>query len=845
MAEELSEDFLMLSDKLVAASIRRELPGRAVERQLSGLTSRDYIRLVNEAARLALSEEPGARTIAYEIATHALALSKGDKTLVRAVEFILARLGNFPGQQLLRTRYRAALAEASPTPSALTFEAFGHEYDNTIESSAGQTLKLTDFQIDLFDAMENTSAVSVSAPTSAGKSFILSLQILRRLRTTEQAAVVYIVPTRALIREVILRLRQALQRADMLEVALRSVPQPVSREEAPRGVVYVLTQERLLSLLLAADEDFWLTMMVIDEAQGVRDGGRGVLLQTAVHAVLRRFPNAECVFASPLINNPQYLLDLFGREGSARHERHSPVAQSFIVVSPSAQDSGHAQFSLLRRGNIVRLAVRDLGFDFSATDYLKRRAQLAFSVTAERDACLVYANGAWEAEATAEALAALRSDREPPREVQEFITYIEQNIHPGYGLLSALKRGVGFHHGEMPASVRAGVEDLFRDRKLQFVCCTGTLLQGVNLPARHLVVERPRRGNGQPMEAADLLNLAGRAGRLRREFHGNVWCLRPEFWPKKPRDRAELPDVVSALETTMLDGGTTIQRVLDGQTDADPDGAATAAIGHLLTEYIQTQRVPDFRLNPDADKELQRTMAALRDLPLVLPSEIFKRNGGILPMRLENLHSVLVVEADLDDWLPMAPFEKGFYHRLLSIFELLHRELHGKRTIEYKFDAWLASRWVHQDTLQQIIESSLTWRTSQGLPTDVRETIRKLIRRIEQWIRYRWVRSLRAYHDVLGFVLRSNDRSQEADNLRPLYLYVEYGAYDRPILSLISLGFSRTAALILKRLVSFPSDATPETCRQVLLSRDLSAANVPKVIQREAQALLGRLRGPV
>lgn len=448
MAVELSEELLLLSDKLVAASIRRELPGRAIERQLSGLTSSDYIRLVNEAARLALSDEPEARTVAYEIATHALALSKGDKTLVRAVEFILARLGNFPGRELLRARYHMALAEAAATPTALTFEAFGHEYDNTIESSAGQTLKLTDFQIDLFDAMENTSAVSVSAPTSAGKSFILSLQILRRLRTTEQAAVVYVVPTRALIREVILRLRQALQRADMLGVALRSVPQPVSREDAPYGVVYVLTQERLLSLLLAAGEDFWLTMMVIDEAQGVRDGGRGVLLQTAVHAVLRRFPNAECVFASPLINNPQYLLDLFGREGSARLETHSPVAQSFIVVSPDSQDSGHARFSLLRRGRIVQLAVRDLGFDFTAIHYLKRRAQLAFSVTAERDACLVYANGAWEAEATAEALATLRADRDPPREVQEFITYIEQNIHPKYGLLSALKRGVGFHHGK-------------------------------------------------------------------------------------------------------------------------------------------------------------------------------------------------------------------------------------------------------------------------------------------------------------------------------------------------------------------------------------------------------------
>jgi hypothetical protein len=339
-----------------------------------------------------------------------------------------------------------------------------------------------------------------------------------------------------------------------------------------------------------------------------------------------------------------------------------------------------------------------------------------------------------------------------------------------------------------------------------------------------------------------LLNLAGRAGRLRREFHGNVWCLRPEYWPKPPRDRADLPNVVSALETTMLDGGLAIQRVLAGETSADLDGAATAAIGHLLTEYVQTKRAPDFRLNPDATEELQRTMAVLNDLPLILSSEIFKRNSGILPMRIENLHSALAVTKNLEDWLPMAPFEKGFYQRLRSIFELLHTELHGKKTLEYKFDVWLASRWVHQDTLQKIIESSLAWRISKGLPVDVRDTIRKTIRRIEQSIRYQWVRSLRAYHDVIGFVLRSKGRNKEADDLRPLYLYLEYGAYDRPILSLISLGFSRTAALILKRLLKFPSDASPEVCRDIMLTRDLSAGKVPKIIQREAEALLGKSR---
>ena len=86
----------------------------------------------------------------------------------------------------------------------------------------------------------------------------------------------------------------------------------------------------------------------------------------------------------------------------------------------------------------------------------ERRAQLALRRDGERDGCLVYANGAWEAEKTAEALAALRPAHEPPQEVQDFITYIKENIHAEYALLKTLKAGVAFHHGEMPAGVRAG-----------------------------------------------------------------------------------------------------------------------------------------------------------------------------------------------------------------------------------------------------------------------------------------------------------------------------------------------------------------------------------------------------
>ena len=118
-------------------------------------------------------------------------------------------------------------------------------------------------------------------------------------------------------------------------------------------------------------------------------------------------------------------------------------------------------------------------------------------------------------------------------------------------------------------------------------------------------------------------------------------------------------------------------------------------------------------------RNLKRRSQLYRDLPLTLPSKVFDQNSGILPTRIQSLHGVLSAEASLDEWLPMAPFEKGFYPRLCRIFELLHRELHGKTTLNSNLTHGSASRWVHQDTLQKIIDSRIKLAQSQGLPTDV------------------------------------------------------------------------------------------------------------------------------
>lgn len=82
------------------------------------------------------------------------------------------------------------------------------------------------------------------------------------------------------------------------------------------------------------------------------------------------------------------------------------------------------------------------------------------------------------------------------------------------------------------------------DRKLRFVCCTSTLLQGMNLSAKNIFVEDPKKGRGAPMKKGDFWNLVGRAGGLSKEFHGNVFCIYGKKW-----DRDVTSDRLAVIES--------------------------------------------------------------------------------------------------------------------------------------------------------------------------------------------------------------------------------------------------------------------------------------------------------
>jgi hypothetical protein len=96
-------------------------------------------------------------------------------------------------------------------------------------------------------------------------------------------------------------------------------------------------------------------------------------------------------------------------------------------------------------------------------------------------------------------------------------------------LVDFIRKGVGFHFGKLPQKVRDIVERLYESGDINYLFCTSTLLEGVNLPAQNIFILNNQIGN-RNLQSIDFWNLAGRAGRLTKELCGNVICVR---WTNK------------------------------------------------------------------------------------------------------------------------------------------------------------------------------------------------------------------------------------------------------------------------------------------------------------------------
>jgi superfamily II DNA/RNA helicase len=97
----------------------------------------------------------------------------------------------------------------------------------------------------------------------------------------------------------------------------------------------------------------------------------------------------------------------------------------------------------------------------------------------------------------------------------------EEWVGPDSAILKCLRLGVALHHGALPTAYRKEVERLLRENVLKVTISSPTLAQGLNLSATAVIMHSLHRA-GTVIDVSEFKNVIGRAGRAYVDVEGMV-----------------------------------------------------------------------------------------------------------------------------------------------------------------------------------------------------------------------------------------------------------------------------------------------------------------------------------
>lgn len=755
----------------------------------------DVLKAIRAAAALACSGDFRHRQAAFRVATCVYGLYSGSGTpFDHALRVVLARLNNFPS---MSTKPDVAAA-FKKLPISLALE----EVDAAEKLSVlirGDKLILSPFQKILWDELRSGSGAAISAPTSAGKSFVLRKFVAEMIG--ELGSVLYIVPTRALITQVANDFYSEFQSfggcaPEIITVSLDS------SEVIPEKSVFVVTQERA-QILLSSHPSFIPKLLVVDEAHSISDGSRGVLLQGVVDEVVRRQPGVQALFASPMVKNLEIFSRLFGVENIDEVVSNEPaVLQNFIKLTIDDVKVGQCHVELVdpysEKGRFISHV--NVGGKLTSRAKILSRASVAFGKDAIN---ILYANGADEAEKVAINLAFLLGDRPSMAEREDLAQFACESVHESYELARCLRKGVAFHYGEMPSQLRREIEQAVADGIVDYLVCTSTLLQGVNLPAKNIFLLRPEKGSSKPLVSTDFWNLAGRAGRLLKEFQGNIFLIEYDSWKVKPLLQSKKGLVRSALSAVVSDSYVDLLREIRNRARGGASGDSGVESAFMRLFVDSRKGVIDKTLsrvgeNPYSGRGLYlKASIAYMHSSIELPDSVLLQSLSISPYKQQELYVAIKNRISsgqnkIEDLFPVHPKSGGAYASFVGILSECHRIIlgldPGRRLARYH--AVIAIKWMRGEPLPKIVDAQL----QRFKMKKTRPVIRDVLEVVEKSLRFQAVRLITCYIAILKHVLVEVGRESDVDHIVPISLFLEVGASEGTTISLISLGLSRSTA---------------------------------------------------
>lgn len=469
------------------------------------LNEKEILHLLRFSDILCRSEKSIHRNLALKIIS--LLLELEDVSTSEYFRIIaantLVKLGNFPSLPIIDSDGKY-----------LKIDEIRNDYilkELMQESPLGKPF--TDAQYNVFEEMKKRNHYSFSGSTSFGKSFIFEAftkYIIKEHNKTDNIA--FIVPTKALINQVGNRLKEIVDEFGYKVITTPVIPKVFLNHD--NKYIFVFTAERLI-LYFTDKNNPQIDYLFVDEAHKLlsKKDTRTPLLYHAL--VLAKRKSVNIYFASPNIPNADVFLEMINNStDESMSIIESPVTQNRLFIDTVENKS----FMISDYGDDIVFPK----FDFKEND-VTGNLQLVLKLFSEDRQSIIYCNTVDKTIQTAINFAD-RLSKIDSEEIDEVIKLIDERIHHQYYLKKCLNKGIAYHFGGIPEEIKLRIENLYKQGLIKFLFCTSTLLEGVNLPAKNIFILSEKIGDGK-MSDIDFWNLAGRAGRLRKDISGNIFCV--------------------------------------------------------------------------------------------------------------------------------------------------------------------------------------------------------------------------------------------------------------------------------------------------------------------------------
>lgn len=823
-------------------------------------------RLILQASVLALSEDVQHRGYAQKINALLHEAIPENDLVSYAIQVILSRLGNFPAvsaesdifssNHLFRT-----LEENDELTKTLDPEIVSNLYS---EEEASK-LEIRDlirhfnvFQKEILDALEQKALVSFSAPTSFGKSFIVRHHLVRGLVNGTINRALIIVPTKSLIDdffEGILRLKRELG----LDVALYSHARSV--DAAPERSIFILTQERL-SFLIEKNPDFLRSFQVVycDEAHYISRGYRGFVLRNVLRKVVElcgirtNGGSTQYIFSSPIIENPEYYKNLlFPQLDDAEvfHKKmiYSPVEKNVHFVIKGNRDYKYYLFRESLSDEDFSDRLEEVGSytfpddlhkndneNITEGEQIKRNVRIVLD-SPLKERTILFATNPRKAHEYAQLLAQQLGEKNiiTAQEMRDIRKYITDHYDNAFGIAELIVKGVGLHYGGMPLGLRRMMVRLFEQGKIDYIICTSTLLEGVNLPAKNIFLFSNKQGGGKHTPLS-FWNLIGRAGRATYGLSGNIFCLedKPEVYKDLfDKKEAEIKDPEDEVAENTTKRNYVINSFLDDEkrfeyaTKSQNRGDIEYLIYELLTGGNIEHLIARLTRNEEIRATLLTNVYEQRD-SLMIPIDLIRKNPGIDPRLQDSLfqHLQSLTDIQLQTFLEVSSNPLGARANQLEpvlrlTFEMFKwpKEAPRNRDGTLKYDsvqvtANRITQWLHESTIGQFIQQSLNYFRRENPNASSLEKIERALRVIDtldKELSYHTPKYLKCFFDITVLHARAKgvqNITQHEERIEGFLFSIESGISSLIGRYLFEKGVARPIAVQASRVLQ---DIAPRT----------------------------------